>query len=139
MDRRTTLLLLRHRIHLVTTGEGREQALLAEDTGLIAFTGTPSTPQWLDGGTAELLLQARPSGNVDPGQATHVLREVLVALGDLRPYLDAEGHQRAERLLETHRRVRQSAGMPTRRLRVEAQLPPDVLGVYVFLPQPAAH
>ncbi len=38
-------------------------------------------------------------------------------------------------LREAHRRVRKAASLSVMRLRVEPQLPPDVLGIYVYLPQ----
>jgi hypothetical protein len=43
---------------------------------------------------------------------------------------------RGEELLEAHRRVRQAAKMKDVSYRVEPQLPPDVLGIYVYLPKP---
>lgn len=41
--------------------------------------------------------------------------------------------ERAEELREAHRRVRKVASLSVMRLRVEPQLPPDVLGIYVYL------
>jgi hypothetical protein len=41
--------------------------------------------------------------------------------------------ERAEELREAHRRVRKAASLSLMRLRVEPQLPPDVLGIYVYL------
>ncbi len=40
----------------------------------------------------------------------------------------------AEELREAHRRVRKVVSLSVLRLRVEPQLPPDVLGIYVYLP-----
>jgi len=42
--------------------------------------------------------------------------------------------ERAEELREAHRRVRKAASLSIMRLRVEPQLPPDVLGIYDYLP-----
>ncbi len=41
VSRRTTLLLLRLRFHIVTQRGTEEQALLAEDCQLLAFAGSP--------------------------------------------------------------------------------------------------
>jgi len=135
---RTTLVLLRYRLHLITVRDGREHPLLAEDCGLLAFEGPIGEPRWLEPDKVEALLGARPTANVDQAQASVVLRDLLKEFGKLGAELNAEANRRANELLETHRRVRQGAGIPVARFRVEAQLPPDVLGVYVFLPQPAA-
>jgi len=43
--------------------------------------------------------------------------------------------QRGEELLEAHQRVRLATKTRNVRYRVEPQLPPDVLGIYVFLPK----
>jgi hypothetical protein len=129
--------LLRYRLHLITVRDGREQPLLAEDSGLLAFEGSTSKPHWLEPNKVERLLIARPTTNVDQAQASALVRELLVEFGHLKLELNAEANRRASELLDTHRRVRQGAGIQVGRMRVEAQLPPDVLGVYLFLPQPA--
>ena len=43
-------------------------------------------------------------------------------------------HQRGEELLQAHQRARRAAKIRNVRYRVEAQLPPDVFGIYVYLP-----
>jgi hypothetical protein len=62
------------------------------------------------------------------------VRRVIEGFEHLRPRLDASVVERGEALLEAHRRVRSAARMTGVRYRVEAQLPADVLGVYVYLP-----
>lgn len=49
-------------------------------------------------------------------------------------YLSELAVTRGQELLEAHTRVRGAARIQGVRHRVEAQLPPDVLGVYVYLP-----
>ena len=131
---RTTLLLLRHRFHLVVTARSEQRPLLAEDCALMAFEGAPAEARWLDEAAAEGLLEAAPAGNVDPGQAAYFLRQVVEGLDGLAPTLEAEAKRRASELLETHRRVRVQAGAAGGGTRVEPHLPPDVLGIYVYLP-----
>jgi len=137
--RRTTLILLRHRIHLVAIRDGIERPMLAEDCSSVAFEGGPDAPRWLEDDEVEPLLHARPSGNTDPAQASAILRELINQFDQVRSHLDDEAKQRATDLLETHRRVRHGAGISAGRLRVEAQVPPDVLGIYAFIPQPASN
>lgn len=135
---RTTLLLLRYRFDLVTVRDGAEQVLLAEDTGVVAFTGGPEEPQWLDPADIPELLAATPDGNIGAEQATRFLTQVIDAGDALTDGLNAEAQRRAEELLATHRRVRTEAGIRGVRYRVTPHLPVDVLGVYVLLPKPAA-
>jgi len=48
--------------------------------------------------------------------------------------LEQLARERAEELREAHRRARKVASLSVMRLRVEPQLPLDVLGIYVYLP-----
>ena len=52
----------------------------------------------------------------------------------IQPLLEELAWERAEELREAHRRVRKAASLSVMRLRVEPQLPPDILGMYVYLP-----
>ncbi len=133
---RTTLLLCRFRYRLVVSRAGEDLPMLAEDCGLLAFTGDPAAPAWLETPAAEALLHAAPHGNVAPGQATDFLAEAVGAAASWRPHLERTAAERADLLAGQHRRVRAAARHTGERVRVEAQLPVDVLGVYVYLPQP---
>jgi hypothetical protein len=132
---RTTLLLLRHRMHLIVNRGGQDYPLLAEDADLLAFEGAPDQARWLERDQAELLLQAAPTGNVVPEQVRSFLQSVLDGMPHLTSRLDRACDERAEALLDAHRRVRQAA-KARGTIRVEAQRPPDILGIYVLLPMP---
>jgi superfamily II DNA or RNA helicase len=135
VERRTTILLLRLRYHIITRTSKGEHPLLAEDSSLLAFAGSPQKAEWLNGNLAEELLRATPSGNLTPDQIQHFLRLVLDSFSPLRPRLEEMAKARGEELLEAHARVRQAARMKDVSYRVEPQLPPDVLGIYVYLPK----
>lgn len=153
VEKRTTLLLVRLRYHIITSRGNREWGvgnrherdsqfpthdslqLLAEDCQLLAFAGSPEKAQWLDSSTAEELLLAQPDANVHAEQARDFLQKVLDGFDALRPHLNEVAVRRGEELLEQHRRVRTAARWQGVSQRVEAQLPPDVLGVYVYLPK----
>ncbi|MCB0991982.1 MAG: DEAD/DEAH box helicase family protein, partial [Acidimicrobiales bacterium] len=92
---RTTLLLVRHRFHLLTIRGGVEEPLLAEDCATLAFTGSPDAPVWLPDEEVESLLLAEPTDNVHPAQATDFLSEVL-AKDAWRAQLVADAQRRAE-------------------------------------------
>lgn len=130
VERRTTALLLRFRYDVVSLTKDGERRLLAEEAGVVAFSGAPGGADWLDGDAAEALLAASPDANVTPEQASEAIRRILDGYDELVPALEAEASRRAEALLEAHRRVRVTG----ERYRVEPRLPVDVLGVYVYLP-----
>jgi hypothetical protein len=139
VQKRTTLLLVRLRYHIITRrGRGdkvTESPLLAEDCQLLAFTGSPQNAEWLDSQFAEELLLAQPEANIQPDQATNFLRQMLDGFDAIRPHLDEVAQKRGEELLDAHRRVRIAARETNVSHRVEPQLPCDVLGVYLYLPQ----
>jgi hypothetical protein len=119
---RTTLVLARYRFHIETP----LRMLLAEDCGLVAFTGDFTEVE------PEPLLAAEPSGNVTAEQASAVIQAALDAGGEWRPLLEAQAYARAEALADAHSRVRTGRT----RVTVRPELPPDVLGVYVLIPVP---
>jgi superfamily II DNA/RNA helicase len=137
VERRTTLLLLRVRIHLnvPTPSGGRE--LLAEEAQIVACSGSANDPEWLDPEAAQLLLNARPVSNIAIEQQRDFAEGAIEDLTALQPALDHLGHRYAAEVLDAHRRVRDSArarGTPNAR----AQTPVDVLGVAVLLARGAA-
>jgi superfamily II DNA or RNA helicase len=134
VTRRTTLLLVRFRYDLVTRHGDAEQSQLAEECRLLAFAGPPTSPEWLDDTAAEALLEAEPAANILPEQARTFVSRVVEGVDALQPHLEVEAHRRAEALLEAHRRVRTAARLRGVSYHVTPQLPPDVFGIYVYLP-----
>jgi len=128
---RTTLVLSRMRFHVLTRARGREHPLLAEDVIQVAFQGDPAAPVWLE--EPETLLDARPTANIPPDLARDHLERILGHFDTVITRLEEEADRHAKELLEAHTRVRTSARVGGR-VRVKAQLPVDVLGVFVFLP-----
>jgi superfamily II DNA or RNA helicase len=136
VDRRTTLLLVRFRYHIVTRKGDAETPLLAEDCQVLAFAGSPQNAEWLDDIQAEALLDVEPEANVPAAQAADFVRKVVEGHERIAPHLNQVAQRRGQELLEAHRRVRQAARQWGISQRVEPKLPPDVLGIYVFLPRP---
>jgi superfamily II DNA or RNA helicase len=134
---RTTLLLARFRYHLITTRGGESWQLLAEEALPLAFTGAPEDASWLPSEATEPLLEAEPSGNVAHAQAQAFLQRVIDGFDHVRPILEGTARGRSEALQGAHARVRSASGAKGLRYKVEPLLPPDVLGVYVYLPAPA--
>ena len=139
VERRTTLLLVRYRYHIITRRpDGSETALLAEDCQLAAFAGPPRDPAWIPSEEAERLLLAKPEGNVPPERKEYFLKGVMIEGEALKERLGIVAAKRGEELLEAHRRVRTALEEKGVRYSVEPKLPPDVLGVYVYLPHRGA-
>lgn len=108
--------------------------MLAEDVQLVAFEGAPEDAVWIDSARAEALLRVKPDENIFPSQATTFVQRVLDGFDHIMPHLEHVANRRADELLEQHRRVRSASRMRGVRYAVEPQLPPDVLGIYVYLP-----
>ena len=136
VDRRTTLLLVRYRMHVTLPGRDGVRRSVAEEARVLGFRGAATAPEWLDDAEVERLLSAEPTGNVPPDQAGSVLERAVDGLTAVMPHLDATADEQAARLRESHLRAREAAGQRVRRqVAVAAQKPADVLGVYVYLPE----
>ena len=131
---RTTLLLLRLRYHIITTRGDRVNPLLAEDTQLVGFRSAPSTAEWLTREEAESLLFAAPDENVTDDVARNFIQKAIDEFSHVRPRLDEVAEAHGKELLDAHQRVRTAARRTGVRYSIEPQLPPDVLGLYVYLP-----
>jgi hypothetical protein len=135
VEKRTTLLLMRFRFHITMEKKGEEsRPLLAEECRLVAFTGAPEKAEWLSKEEAERVMQASPDANVNPDQARDFVQKAIDGLGNLRPVLDQVANRFGDELLGAHMRVRHAARETAVHTRVEPNLPPDVLGVYIYLP-----
>jgi superfamily II DNA or RNA helicase len=134
VEKRTTLLLTRFRYHIITIQGDLSTPLLTEDCQVLAFSGSPQSAEWLDEPMALSLLEATPDANILPEQATTFLRKVIEQFEVLSPALEQAAKARGEALLEAHRRVRTDSRIKGVRYRIEPQLPPDVLGIFIYLP-----
>jgi len=139
---RTTLLLVRFRFHLELPAATGVRRTVAEEARVLAYCGPASDPRWLLDADVDRLLGAQPGANVPPDLAGRFLARALDGVPQLGPALDAAADRLAGELLASHRRVREAAGstgqLVRRGLRVSAQKPVDLLGVYVHLPLPSA-
>ncbi|MGH3811893.1 MAG: helicase, partial [Pseudonocardiaceae bacterium] len=133
--RRTTLLLVRFRLHLTLPGREGPRPMVAVEARVLAYRGRPNDPSWLGQDEVEVLLAAEPTGNVAPELARDDLERVIEALKALQPHIDDEADAMAQRLRESHVRVREATRRSgASKITVEAHRPSDVLGVYLYLP-----
>ena len=140
----TTLLLVRFRVRLTLPTRTGPRVEVAEEARLLAFTGPPTDPTWLDPDQVTALLGATATAVTPPGVAGNLLAVVLDSLPALTTTLEDEAGRVAEALREAHVRVRRAArgaetagGLGVRGLAVEPQLPVDILGVYAYRPDGA--
>jgi superfamily II DNA or RNA helicase len=137
VGRRTTLLLVRFRMHVELPGRDDRRQVVAEDAQVLAYRGRPDDADWLPPAEVQSLLTAAPSGNVPPDQAIDFAERAVADLPSLLLHLDSAADALAGRLREDHIRVREASGQRARRqIAVRAQKPADILGVYVYLPRP---
>ncbi len=131
---RTTLLLVRFRYHILTTVGDETKPLLAEDCRVIGFRGAPASAEWLSATDAEALLEAAPDENVPDDVARGFIQRAIDEFDHVRPRLDQLAGERGKELLAAHQRVRHAMRRTGVKYDIEPQLPPDVLGMYVYLP-----
>ncbi len=136
VERRTTLLLLRYRFHLTQFFDDKKPyRSLVEDSQIVAFTGTPESPEWLPDPEAKALLLAMPSANVLPQQAQEQIQRIIANYASLSSQINAFAQNRATELLDSHQNVREVMLMKrSQKPEIKPELPPDVLGIYVYLP-----
>ena len=132
--KRTTLLLVRLRHHIVRSVGGDARELLAEECCITAFEGAPDNPAWLSSDQAEALLAAAPDANIAPDQVRSFVSKVVEARGSLDAGLESLATERAAALLVLHRQLRDESRIKGLKYDVRPQLPVDVIGVYVLLP-----
>ncbi|MEU7044711.1 DEAD/DEAH box helicase [Streptomyces varsoviensis] len=130
----TTLLLVRYRFHLTLPSRQGTQRIVAEDARLLAFQGSAKNPVRLPQEQALALPAAEASENTDDYFQERTMRRTLGQLDALRDHVAAYGDELAAELRESHRRVRRASDEIVQGLRVTAQQPADILGVYVYLP-----
>ena len=130
---RTTLVLLRLRHRLLVRKVRKETTLLVEEATALAWTGAAAN-QRLSGSQALDLLALPPSGDPPPHVRAREVGRALALIEERVAELERYATERADTLLDDHRRVRQ-ASRATGGTSVQALPRPDVIGVYVLLPQ----
>lgn len=139
-DRITTALLLRMRTHVTMPGRDGERTYVAEEAKVVAFSGSPAHPEWLEADAVAQLLKALPDANVPSDVAMNTMDAVLRAVPSLESELARAAQEVADDLRSAHISVRMAARgdrvgrLATHGLEVTPELPADLLGVYVFKP-----
>ena len=128
----TTLLMLRNRFKLITSGRLNRMLLAEEATGL-AFGGLSPVPL-LKGPAALDLLEAEASGNLDDQAVGRQLQRARERLASYESAIAAFAAERGAALSDDHLRLTEAArGGAT--VEVVPALPADIIGLYVLLPE----
>ena len=132
--RRTVVLLVRARNLILERKEGRQ--VVTEELLLWGWRGLAKSGELLAPLEAEaLVLRSVPNRSLSEESAAHFLGEALGELETVRRSLDALALERARTLVKQHERYKSLTGGAGRFEAVEPALPPDVVGVYVFVPE----
>lgn len=132
---RTTIVLLRLRNRLTIRRQHGNREMIAEEAIAVALRGQ-QPPELLDSRDILALMQPAPARNMAPEMRQRQLQDALATIEQSQPALDAIAEQRAQQLLDDHRRVREAA-QARGRYDVKPQLPVDIIGAFVLLPVPA--
>ena len=132
---KTTIYLLRLRSRLIIRRARRARELLAEEALALAIEGG-GAPRILPQAQALQLMRASVSRNMPPERGQRELQSALAGLGALQATFDSLAENRARELLADHRRIREAADARGE-YQVKPQLPLDVMGVYVLVPDAA--
>lgn len=131
---RTTIYLLRLRSRLTfrRTQSDQTRDLLAEEALAVAVN-RQGEPQLLEKAEILRLMQLPVSKNMTAEARSRELTRAIDALDELGPTFESIAQQRASAVLADHRRAREAAEARGS-YSVHPQLPVDVMGVYVFVP-----
>lgn len=141
VEKRTILVIVRYRFHIVSASHPVNSELriangiLVDDLGVLAFSGPPQSGfLLLSKKEAEWLMDASPDANLPPDIAKKQIERVTSNFDSIQSYIVDSAWKKAESLLDAHKRVRTAAKLKGVTYKVEPHLPPDVLGIYVYLP-----
>lgn len=131
VDKLTTLLVLRLRFKLVTSGR---RTLLAEEATGLAFAPNAATP-FVAGADALALLEHEATRSIEPPANRRQIDLALGRLGDYQPAIAAHAAERAAVLSHDHERVKAATRGEGVTTTVEPVLPADIIGLYVLVPE----
>ena len=116
-------------------GSRRTITQVAEDAQFLAFTSSGDELTWLTTEQVDALLTVPATGNVADTLARTQLDRALARLDVVGDHLQAIGVERADAIVADHRAVRSASRAGGRAVTAKLLPPPDVLGLYVFLPE----
>lgn len=131
VDKLTTLLVLRLRFKLVTSGR---RTLLAEEATALAFAPNTTAP-FTAGADALALLEHEATRSIEPPANQRQIDLALGRLADYQPAIAAYAAERAAALSHDHERVKAATRGEGVTTTVEPVLPADIIGLYILVPE----
>jgi len=131
VDKLTTLLVLRLRFKLTTSGR---RTLLAEEATGIAF-GPGNAEAVAIGADALALLEPEASRTIEAPANQRQIEQALARLPDYQTAIASYASARAAALGEDHERVKAATRGEGATTTVDPVLPADVIGLYVLVPE----
>ncbi|MCX7975098.1 MAG: helicase, partial [Candidatus Aminicenantes bacterium] len=112
--------------------------MLAEEALVLGCSGTfPHNLDWIpQDNVLSLLSTISPQTNISQNEIKEVITEFLNSWELIKEKLKPILFQRAQKIAESHRRVRAAAHLRLRGLSVSPYFPPDLLGILCLLPVP---
>ncbi|MFJ9371323.1 helicase-related protein [Nocardia sp. NPDC101769] len=135
VDKVTTLLMVRFRLELELPGSRTTITQIAEEARFLAFTTSGDKMNWLSDNAVDAVLALPPKGTVADALARTQLDRALRRLDSVADELLDCGIKVAQTVADDHRSVRSARKAGSRTVKVRLLPPPDVLGVYVYLPE----
>lgn len=129
----TTVALVRLRHQLVTRRGSDSSTLLVEEAAAVAWTGRTAA-ELLSGANVLELLTAPATRDLPAPVRGRRVAAALEQLDDVQDALETFARMRGEQLLADHRRIREAADARGS-YGVTPLLPPDVVGLFVLLPE----
>lgn len=132
VETKTTIMELR--IRLLIADSVRKNEIIAEEMILFGYVGNSSDNNFI--GFKEcnkLIKEAVPLSDLSPERRKTALKSELANIDEIQPHLKELVKERSNQLIEAHERYRKLL-KGTKYSVVEPVLPPDILGVYVLIP-----
>lgn len=134
VSQRVIVALLRLRTNLTLVREGNRREMLAEEAVTVVLEGN-QPPRALSTQEAVDWFTHEATQNTSPEVRERAVQTALERLSSHQKALDEIGREHGHKLLQDHRRVRDSERDGRGTFEVKPQLPADVLGIYVLMPE----
>ena len=134
VSQRTIIGLLRLRTNLIVERDGSRREMLAEEAVTVVMEGS-NPPRQLGTQEAVDLFNLDATQNTVPDVRERAVGQALERLKEHQETLDTIAREHGQQLLQDHRRVRDSERDGRGNFQVNPQLPADILGVYVLMPE----
>ena len=130
----TVVMLVRHRVLLTESADGKESPALIEHCEFIAVDGLGGDPNWFVEDEVEELLDENDLLPLGTESGASLLQETLDHFDLVQCRLDERSDSVAADLLADHNRVREASKRTGVRFKAEAASTADVIGMYALLP-----